>query len=267
MAGSSAGRTIRHRLLPRCHRAARREPRDRHRGLRHPPLRDHRPAAARRHDRLATANDGPPFSRDVCPARWRDPARGCLGARRPPPGRGELQSPGARAPPGLCRRSIPARTEREHEVIALIDYGAGNLRSVENALARLNATATIAATPEDLARARAILFPGVGAAAPAMARLRDRGLDRAVITAIRNGVPFLGICLGMQLLFERSAEDGAACLGILPGTVERLSTREKLPHVGRNTLEHVRPDPALAGIERQAFHVVHAYVVLPRHPG
>ncbi len=151
-------------------------------------------------------------------------------------------------------------------MIALIDYGAGNLRSVESALARLNATATIAATPQDLNRARAIIFPGVGAAAPAMASLRDRGLDRAVITAIRNGVPFLGICLGMQLLFEWSAEDGAACLAVLPGTVERLKTQEKLPHVGWNSLEPVRPHPALAGVESEAFYFVHSYVVVPRDP-
>src|SRR5438309_705871 len=151
-------------------------------------------------------------------------------------------------------------------MIALIDYGAGNLRSVENALGRLDATATIAAAPEDLARARAIIYPGVGAAAPAVASLHISGLDRAVITAIRNGVPFLGICLGMQLLFEQSAEVGAACLGILPGTVERLNTREKLPHVGWNTLEHVRPHPVLEGIVGEAFYFVHSYVVVPRHP-
>ena len=151
-------------------------------------------------------------------------------------------------------------------MIALIDYGAGNLRSVQNALARLNARATIAATPEDLARAEAIIFPGVGAAAPAMLSLRDRGLDQAVIAAIRNGVPFLGICLGMQLLFEWSAEDGAACLAVLPGTVERLATQEKLPHVGWNTLEHVRPHPVLEGMRGEAFYFVHSYVVLPRNP-
>ena len=151
-------------------------------------------------------------------------------------------------------------------MIALIDYGAGNLRSVENALARLSARATIAATPEDVARARAIILPGVGAAAPAMAALRERGLDQAVIAAIRNGVPFLGICLGMQLLFEWSAEDGAACLAVLPGTVERLQTTEKLPHVGWNTLEHVRPHPVLEGMEGEAFYFVHSYVVVPRYP-
>lgn len=151
-------------------------------------------------------------------------------------------------------------------MIALIDYGAGNLRSVQNALARLGAACAIASTPEELARARAIIFPGVGAAAPAMAGLRERDLDQAVIAAIRKGVPFLGICLGMQLLFEWSAEDGAACLGVLPGTVERLKTQEKLPHVGWNTLEHVRPHPVLESLEGQAFYFVHSYVAVPRYP-
>jgi glutamine amidotransferase len=151
-------------------------------------------------------------------------------------------------------------------VIALIDYGGGNLRSVQNALARLDAACTITSTPEDLAKARAIIFPGVGAAGPAMAGLRERGLDQAVTAAIRNGIPFLGICLGMQLLFEWSAEDGAACLGVFPGTVERLQTKEKLPHVGWNTLEHVRPHRVLDGMEGEAFYFVHSYVVVPRYP-
>jgi imidazole glycerol-phosphate synthase subunit HisH len=151
-------------------------------------------------------------------------------------------------------------------MIALIDYGAGNLRSVQNALGRLDATCTIASSPEDVARAQAIIFPGVGAAAPAMAALRDRGLDQAVTSAIRNGVPYLGICLGMQLLFEWSAEDGAACLGVIPGTVERLKTQEKLPHVGWNTLERVRPHRVLEGMDGEAFYFVHSYVVVPRYP-
>jgi glutamine amidotransferase len=151
-------------------------------------------------------------------------------------------------------------------MIALIDYGGGNLRSVENAVARLDATCTIALAPEDLAHARAIIFPGVGAAAPAMAGLRERGLDQAVIAAIRSGVPFLGICLGMQILFEWSAEDGAACLGIFPGTVELMKTEEKLPHVGWNTVERVRPHPVLDGTEGEAFYFVHSYVVVPRYP-
>ena len=151
-------------------------------------------------------------------------------------------------------------------MIALIDYGAGNLRSVQNALGRLDATCTIASSPDDVARAEAIIFPGVGAAAPAMAALRGRGLDRAVVDAIRDGVPFLGICLGMQLLFEWSAEDGAACLGVIPGTVERLATPEKLPHVGWNTLDRVRPHRVMEGTEGEAFYFVHSYVVVPRDP-
>ena len=148
-------------------------------------------------------------------------------------------------------------------MIALIDYGAGNLRSVENALGRLGATCVIASKPEEVDAGGAIIFPGVGAAGPAMAALRDRGLDLAVTTAVRRGVPFLGICLGMQLLFESSAEDGAACLGIFPGTVERLDTDEKLPHVGWNTVTAVRPHPVLRGAEGEAFYFVHSYVVVP----
>ncbi|HYM49162.1 MAG TPA: imidazole glycerol phosphate synthase subunit HisH [Candidatus Limnocylindrales bacterium] len=148
-------------------------------------------------------------------------------------------------------------------MIALIDYGAGNLRSVENALARLGADCAITAEPAEVVAATAIVFPGVGAAGPAMAALRDRGLDRAVTGAIRRGVPFLGICLGMQLLFESSAEDGASGLGVLPGTVERLQTDAKLPHVGWNTVERVRPHPVLDGMEGEAFYFVHSYVVVP----
>src|SRR5258708_18721616 len=102
-------------------------------------------------------------------------------------------------------------------MIALVDYGAGNLRSVQNALEALEVESSIASTPEALARADAIIFPGVGAAAPAMAALRSRGLDRPLVDAIHQGKPFLGICLGMQLLFDWSAEDGATCLGVFGG--------------------------------------------------
>lgn len=151
-------------------------------------------------------------------------------------------------------------------MIALIDYGAGNLRSVENALGRLGVEAEIAATPRAISDAQVVIFPGVGAAAPAMAALRERGLDASIISAIRRGTPFLGICLGLQLLFERSAEDGASCLGVLSGTVERLRTSEKLPHVGWNTLDRVRPHPVLAGLEGEAMYFVHSYVVVPQDP-
>jgi glutamine amidotransferase len=149
-------------------------------------------------------------------------------------------------------------------MIALVDYGAGNLRSVQNALDALEADSAIVSTPEDLTRADAIIFPGVGAAAPAMAALRARGLDGPLIEAIRQGTPVLGICLGLQLLFDSSAEDGATCLGVLRGTVERLRTREKLPHIGWNTLDGVATHPVLAGLEGEAMYFVHSYVGVPQ---
>jgi len=124
-------------------------------------------------------------------------------------------------------------------MIALVDYGAGNLRSVQNALDALKVASAIASTPTDLTGADAIIFPGVGAAGPAMTALRSRGLDRPLVDAIHQGTPFLGICLGLQLLFDSSAEDGATCLGVFRGTVGRLPTNEKLPHIGWNTLGRV----------------------------
>jgi glutamine amidotransferase len=148
-------------------------------------------------------------------------------------------------------------------MIAIVDYGAGNLRSVQNALDALDVESAIASTPDELRRADAIIFPGVGAAAPAMAALRARSHDRALRDEIAEGKPFLGICLGLQLLFDSSAEDGAACLRILRGTVERLPTKEKLPHIGWNTLERVADHPVLAGLEGEAMYFVHSYVGVP----
>lgn len=149
-------------------------------------------------------------------------------------------------------------------MMALVDYGAGNLRSVQNALGALRVESEIASTPDTLGSAEAIIFPGVGAAAPAMGALRARGLDGAIVDAIGRGKPFLGICLGLQLLFDSSAEDGATCLGIFRGTVERLPTREKLPHIGWNTIERVKPHPVLDGPEGEAMYFVHSYVSVPR---
>jgi glutamine amidotransferase len=149
-------------------------------------------------------------------------------------------------------------------MIALVDYGAGNLRSVQNALDALEVESAIASTPADLTGADAIIFPGVGAAGPAMAALRSRGLERPLVDTIQQGTPFLGICLGLQLLFDSSAEDGASCLGIFGGTVERLPTKEKLPHIGWNTLERVAGHPVLIGLEGEAMYFVHSYIGVPR---
>ncbi len=149
-------------------------------------------------------------------------------------------------------------------MIAVVDYGAGNLGSVANALAYLNAPFAVVDTAEALAAAQGIVFPGVGAAAPAMAALTERRLDVAIQAAIARGVPFLGICLGLQLLFESSAEDGATCLGVLGGTVDRMATREKLPHVGWNAVHQVRPHPVLDGLDDEPMYFVHSYVVVPK---
>lgn len=151
-------------------------------------------------------------------------------------------------------------------MIALVDHGAGNLRSVENALAHLGCPAERVDRPERLRLASAIVFPGVGAAGPAMRRLEREGMASAIREAIARGVPYLGICLGLQLLFEVSAEDGGRCLGVLPGSVERLRTREKLPHVGWNAIEAVREHPVLDGVAGEAFYFVHSYVAVPRDP-
>lgn len=151
-------------------------------------------------------------------------------------------------------------------MIAIVDYGSGNLGSVANALDRLGVSFAMAETTAALSDASGIVFPGVGAAAPAMTGLRERRMDLAIREAIANGKPFLGICLGLQLLFESSAEDGAACLGVLRGTVERLPTPEKLPHVGWNTVHAVRPHPVLDGLDDEPMYFVHSYVVAPTDP-
>ena len=132
--------------------------------------------------------------------------------------------------------------------VAVIDYGAGNLVSIRNALALLGADARLATGPTDLEGADAILVPGVGASAPAMGRLRRQGLVDPIRDAVAAGAWFVGICLGMQLVFERSEEDDARMLGLLTGDVVRLEQAPRLPHIGWNTLEIRRRHPVLEGL-------------------
>ena len=140
--------------------------------------------------------------------------------------------------------------------LALIDAGGANLGSVRYALERLGVDARIVRDADGLRGAQRVILPGVGAAAPAMALLRERGLDVA-LRALQ--VPLLGICLGMQLLFDASEEGDVACLGLLPGTVRRMqgSASLRVPHMGWNTLEQVRESDLLDGIAMPA----HAYFV------
>jgi imidazole glycerol phosphate synthase glutamine amidotransferase subunit len=148
--------------------------------------------------------------------------------------------------------------------IAIVDYDAGNLVSIEQALAELGARPTRATTAADLDDADAVVVPGVGAAAPAMDRLRAAGLVEPIKRWIAADRPFLGICLGLQLLFEGSDEDGAVTLGVLPGRTRRLEDAPTLPHIGWNQVERRRDHAAFAGIARDAdFYFVHSYAGRP----
>ena len=149
----------------------------------------------------------------------------------------------------------------------IIDSGGANLASLRYALERQGARARMARSPGELDGAARAILPGVGAAADAMARLQSNGLGEALRRYER---PLLGICLGMQLLFERSDEGGTDCLGLLPGRVTALVPAPGLPvpHMGWNTLEVLRPDPLLAGIAGDDWvYFVHGYHVAAADAG
>lgn len=150
---------------------------------------------------------------------------------------------------------------------AVVDHGAGNLVSVRAALEAAGATVTIAERPSGLAGAALIVVPGVGASRPAMARLRRSGLDDAIRAALADGAWYLGICLGLQLLFERSEEDGAKLLGLLRGTVRPIAGAPRLPHIGWNAVERRRAHALLEGIpDGAAAYFVHSFVGVPDDP-
>jgi imidazole glycerol phosphate synthase glutamine amidotransferase subunit len=148
--------------------------------------------------------------------------------------------------------------------IAVVDYGAGNLVSIDQALRAAGAEVVIARRGADLGGAAGLIVPGVGAAGPAMARLARHDLIGPIRDWIVGDRPFLGICLGMQLLFEGSDEDGAVTLGILPGRTVRLVDAPRLPHIGWNTVRRTRDHPLFAGIAAGApFYFVHSFAPRP----
>lgn len=155
-------------------------------------------------------------------------------------------------------------------MIVIVDYGMGNLRSVQKGFERVGCDAVISGDPELVARAEKVVLPGVGAFQDAITELRRCQLVEPLISSIRTGKPFLGICLGLQLLFDRSYEDGEhQGLGILPGKVVRfdLPRPYKVPHMGWNQANIRRPAPILEGVDQGAyFYFVHSYYVVPDDP-
>ncbi len=151
---------------------------------------------------------------------------------------------------------------------AIIDYGAGNLTSVKLALQTLGVDALITSDPDRIMAAERIIFPGVGAAGAAMESLRKLGLQEILHTVTSRGTPFLGICLGTQIIFQHSAEDGGVdCLGLLQGQVIRFAPadrRDKVPQMGWNAVSFVREHPVLKGIaDGTEFYFVHSYYPVP----
>jgi len=157
-------------------------------------------------------------------------------------------------------------------MIGIVDYRAGNLTSVARALQSLREPCIVTAEIKALDKADRIIFPGVGAAGAAMANLRESGLDRALARWVREGKPVLGICLGTQVIFDRSEEDDAGCLGIVSGAVKRFPAdlREggqklKIPHMGWNRVDFTGTHPVFAGLPAAAeFYFVHSYYPAPR---
>jgi glutamine amidotransferase len=154
--------------------------------------------------------------------------------------------------------------------IAIVDYGMGNRRSVQRALQQVGARVALTDDPTEISAADGIVVPGVGAFPAGMASLRRRGLDDLLVARAAAGQPVLGICLGMQLLFESSEEgEPTRGLGLLPGTVTRLRAGDlRVPHIGWNTVRPERPSPLTHGLPAagRPFYHVHSYVARPARP-
>ena len=153
--------------------------------------------------------------------------------------------------------------------VVILDYGAGNLRSVTRAVAHAGVEAEVTTDWRAIEDARALILPGVGAAADTMANLVSRELVEPIRAYIASGRPFLGVCMGMQALFDLSEEGGHhECLGVLPGRIVRFPEGDHtVPHMGWNTFELKQPHPVFDGIEDGAFaYFVHSYYAAPTDP-
>lgn len=150
-------------------------------------------------------------------------------------------------------------------MIVIIDYGIGNLASVKNALDKLGAKNVISSDPEIIKMAKALILPGVGAAGQGMRNLKKQGLDKIIIDEINKGKPFLGICLGMQLLFEKSEEGDVKCLGIIEGSVKKFKIERKVPQIGWNQIDIMKDSPFFKDInDKDYFYFVNSFYCLPK---
>ena len=147
--------------------------------------------------------------------------------------------------------------------VTVIDYGAGNLASITAGLERLGSAPQVSDRPDAIAGSPRLVLPGVGAAAPAMAELHRRGLVDAIGEAVDRGAALLGICLGMQLLFERSREGDAECLGLMRGETVSIDWSDRLPHMGWNDVDAVTDHPLTTALPSVCY-FAHSYVVDPR---
>jgi imidazole glycerol-phosphate synthase subunit HisH len=165
---------------------------------------------------------------------------------------------------GVPRQSLSRDRGRSRSPeIIVVDYDAGNLRSVQRALEAVGQRPRVTPDPRDVERAEALVLPGVGSAQDCMRKLADRGLVQPLRDYAASGRPFLGVCVGLQLLYDGSEEGGGVeCLGILPGTVRRFPGGEglKVPQIGWNSISAVRTHPILEGIpDGSYFYFVHSY--------
>jgi glutamine amidotransferase len=146
-------------------------------------------------------------------------------------------------------------------MIAIVDYGVGNLKSVQNALKALNIPSVISSDNNEIAESRSIIVPGVGAFPDAMKNLKSRGLDKVIKAAAKEGKPILGICLGMQLFFEESEEmETCTGLGLFKGTVKKLEGSIKIPHMGWNSLCFEKHCSLLEDVNENSYvYFVHSY--------
>ena len=161
-------------------------------------------------------------------------------------------------------------------MIAIVNYRAGNLTSVQRALSYLGYESKITSNPSEILKAKRVIFPGVGAAGTAMEDLKKTGMGEALKEIYLRKIPLLGICLGTQVIFEYSEEDNTPCLGILSGTVKAfpypLKDPEegeilKVPHMGWNYVEFIKPHPVFVNIPPGAeFYFVHSYYPSPQYP-